>query len=109
MNQDETRMVLEKINIIESLRDEVRSLRDQVAMLYAAVTMEGTKTMRAKDIEEMYGLAKNSTYSYNRLYLPNFGYAEGFGTRKMSWTKQEVLEWNQIPIVQREARRKQIR
>lgn len=95
-------MTIESGLKLEQLQRTVEGLRSDVNALTAVISMDLSKPMRVRDIEEMYGLAKGSTYTYNRIFLPDFGMQAGVSKHRGLWTKKEVLEWNSRPIAERQ-------
>lgn len=97
-------LMVARLDKIDQLEQQVGMLRSEISKLTAAISMENTRPMRARDIEDYYGLPRSSSYSYNRIYLPEFGMAEGVEVKKNVWTRQEVFEWNSIPMRERNRR-----
>lgn len=87
---------------LKQLKASVDGLRSEINRLTSIITMDQQKIMKAKDVEELYGLAKGSCYTYNRIYLPNFGVRKGISKHALSWTKEEVLTWNSRSVEDRQ-------
>ena len=89
-------------DLVISLTAKVDALSRQVELL-SGCNPELTVKLGPHQIEEMYGLAGNSIYTYNRSYLPDYGYKEGPNGKLIKrWTRKEVLEWNLRPLNERE-------
>ncbi len=101
IDENDYRLMVTRLDKIDQLEQQVGLLRAEIAKLTAAVSMENTRPMKARDIEDYYGLPRSSSYSYNRIYLPDFGMSEGIEAKKNVWTRKEVFEWNSIPMKER--------